>query len=497
MSTVSCLPEDVLSSVFDELEVLQLLAASHVCQSWRIIAINHKTFWGTAVIAKCMTRPVLDFFLSRLAQARLRLGPIAITVLPDLRPPRTQEQLTLLKMTIAPALSTALSHIVSLRLEVPSALVQPMFDALRQPAPVLRRFDITNWQSKTPVCVPLDIFANSAPQLTELILGDGVHLPDHPVSGFQSVELLVFLVRSGIVGLTSIRDLFPSLRHLDMCARELPRNSLSRLTADQISQFGRLESLGLHVTSLDALQRLGVAKGIITLTRHFRLHLVPLNRPHEPFSTDLSASTAALFLPPSREELYGWMHWDGTLLAYPAESPGPLFMRHTYGLYGARDPGPAFGLFTAYPTLVALSVEIEMWDDLRECTAALPALEVVVIAFSMRLQLPWRMPPGRLIPTPRLRTAILHCRPRWEGVPPIAGPVTCRNVDSFLRATFDMDDWTRVEGLLINVRLYGAATVPGTKISSVRVASTEECCALGPRVATLLRHIGHVGRPLV
>ncbi|EJD48339.1 hypothetical protein AURDEDRAFT_162810 [Auricularia subglabra TFB-10046 SS5] len=486
MSAICRLPDDLLSCVFDELSVTQLVQASHVCQHWRLIAHNHETFWGTAAIYKYLDSPVLDFFLARLAQAQIGHRPVNVTVWPNLGRPKTRDQLAIIEARIIPAIASALSHIASLHVEVPTTLSEPMFNALRQPAPELRSFNITNWQSFAHVCIPPDVFACYAPRLTHLSLGHSVDLPGQPVAAFQSVQSLTFLARSSIAALANIFEWFPNLRQLDTCARELTTDVLSLLSTQHFLRLSRLESLGLHVSSLTNMQRLGNPGDLIAQTRALRLNLVPIERSMHP--PPLTVESARLLLPQSSQELYCWLEFDGTLLAFPEASSGTVFSRRTNGLL-TFESSPIFARqVTAYRGLVALSIDIDIWEPVLQLTDTLPALEVLVIA--LKSQLPRKKTLVQPIPSSRLRTIVFHDRyppeERWRQE---CALVTCRGIDEFLRAAFVVDDWASLQVLLIDVRLYGAATVSGTKISGVRVTSTKECAALGPHVAMLLDNV--------
>ncbi|EJD48340.1 hypothetical protein AURDEDRAFT_162811 [Auricularia subglabra TFB-10046 SS5] len=312
-----------------------------------------------------------------------------------------------------------------------------MFDALCQPAPHLCVFDITSWQSSTPVCIPPDIFAHYAQQLMVLVLGDGVHLPSQPVSGFRSVETLAFLLRSGDADLTTIFEWFPNLRHLATCAQQWTVDCLSRLTTQHLHRLSELESLGLHVSSLNNVQRLNAARHIIAQTRTLWLDVMILvYKPHG-LRPPLAVSAAGMLLPHSSQELYSWIHSDGTLLGFPAVSLEPLFLRHVYALLDYQST-PIFVELITYRTLVALSIDIFLWERFREHADMLPALEVLLI--SLGQQLPRHSVSERLIHCPRLRI---------DDGPTTCGPVTCRNIDAFLRGTFAVGDWAAVEVFLL------------------------------------------------
>ncbi|EJD48307.1 hypothetical protein AURDEDRAFT_151079 [Auricularia subglabra TFB-10046 SS5] len=491
MAGVSVIPEELLSSVFDWLDLGQLVVASHVCQLWRRLAFDHRRFWGTAALQKALDPPALEFFCARLAEARAGRRPVTVTVWPNRGLSSAPDYVPIMQNRIIPAIAATLSHITALHLEVPRAIAPFLFAAgaaLQQPAPALRALTITNWHSRDQgqITIPANIFTGSAPQLTSLSLGDGVALPGLPVPAFQAVTALKTLTSCDLlntVGLPNILAWFPRLRDLDTHARGMREQTLAPLTPQNLQRLSQLNSLSLHVMSLNNMQELGIA---ISPIPTLQLNVFSRDTAHPEITLDHAITR--LVLPQGLQELYCWLQLDQILIKFRS-SQGLYFWRSWDTPHGYTREVPIWKDISTYPALVALSVHVAIWNSFLRDTNALPALES--LAVTLKMHLPRQKALGnRPIPSPRLQTVVFRTCPSWQRNPEDRAIVTCRGIDEFLRASFVVDDWASLRVVLDDLRLYGPETSAGTKISCVTpgpALTQETCSSLDTPVATLLQ----------
>ncbi|EJD41883.1 hypothetical protein AURDEDRAFT_169083 [Auricularia subglabra TFB-10046 SS5] len=486
-STAVELPDDVVSHVFDELRLSDLILASHVCRRWRCVAHNHQRFWGVACISKDLTAPAVDFFLARLAQAQRACRPVAVTIWPSRGVAHSRAHLSTMRTRLIPAITATLAHITALHIEVPPELAECMFDALRQPAPALRSFAITSWKDRrAPTLIPPDIFRTCAPQLTALTVANGVHFPDDAVPAFHTVERLKFLRGCPFprnAGLGTLLEWFPRLRDLDSFHQTMTEQAVATLT----TRHHTLDSLALDVHSLMNIRTSQNPGRCIASIRTLDVNFADLHGKENPPPVD--PLTILPLMPQASQEMCCWMHTGGTNFAFLAKS-GPSFVRRTNTHLGYRAGASFWVSLSQYTALVALSIDIGYWDDFRYYTAELPALEVLHI--DVQTQLPRQKREDPAVPCPCLRTVLFRSRADYlaRGLAGFA-VVTCRGIDEFLRTSIARCIWSSVEVLLLNINLYGPHVVHGTLISEVRMSSTEECVARGAGIAMLLMEYSH------
>ncbi|EJD47476.1 hypothetical protein AURDEDRAFT_163344 [Auricularia subglabra TFB-10046 SS5] len=152
------LPVELLSLVFDDLSLEELLGASHVSTFWRAVAQRHQTFWRDIMLCALSTT-ALDFFQARLDAGMARTVAIRILIPEILHPER-------LRSIVLPTLARNLFRVDTLCLKIDVAFDADVFDVLRHSAPRMHTFDVFMVRkTRTSDALPVDLFGAQAPNL--------------------------------------------------------------------------------------------------------------------------------------------------------------------------------------------------------------------------------------------------------------------------------------------------------------------------------------------
>lgn len=197
-TTMSCqrLPAELLSKIFDELTLAELVTASHVAATWREIAHRHRKFWYDITLDAPGSTGALDLFASRLASGGDK--PIALSI----QQPENSDPITkfFMRQRVLPALKLHMNRVERLELVVNVALARQVWNALKDPAARLYRFTLrffwplNDRRQRPPPVVPDDVFARNAPRLRTFNNASAVLHRPFP-SAMRGLETLVFNMR--------------------------------------------------------------------------------------------------------------------------------------------------------------------------------------------------------------------------------------------------------------------------------------------------------------
>ncbi|KAH7101089.1 hypothetical protein BKA62DRAFT_619216, partial [Auriculariales sp. MPI-PUGE-AT-0066] len=165
------LPPELLAGFLRNLEISDLLKASHTCASWRAIARGCPVFWRDIRLA-ASSPSATEFFLARLNQTDFA----GILVKID---ERNMTESEVMGHIVLPALAAQMFRVeevawYGLPSEGPS-----IYQILQQPARCLKSL-ILDCSQREVLTLPEDLFAGQAPLLREIEL-HSVMLPSSPV----------------------------------------------------------------------------------------------------------------------------------------------------------------------------------------------------------------------------------------------------------------------------------------------------------------------------
>ncbi|ESK87089.1 hypothetical protein Moror_11914 [Moniliophthora roreri MCA 2997] len=203
---ISRLPAEILTHIFTYCVPSRWYRTSihtkwhsftHVCHSWRSIALDHASLWTC-----------IDFSSMELARTMLERSKTAIL---DImvqghhvgRDEKRRELLKVIKLQFF-----RIGH-----MEVCSYTFRGLFDGLVQPSPSLRSLALINYDRDDPVNLPDQFLGGNAPLLSHITL-HSVYLPWHsPLPILQSLTSLV-LTGNHFTNLPTGRPLFDTLRNV-------------------------------------------------------------------------------------------------------------------------------------------------------------------------------------------------------------------------------------------------------------------------------------------
>ncbi|EJD54975.1 hypothetical protein AURDEDRAFT_155214 [Auricularia subglabra TFB-10046 SS5] len=183
---VPTLPVELLSLVYDNLSLQELLGASHVSKFWRTVALRHRTFWRDVTLSSLSTA-ALDFFHARLDAGSSRSVTIRM-ILPKVEFPAR------LRSVALPAVTANLHRIDVLRLKIDVAFDFDCFSALRYSAARLKRLDVIMVsETRASDALPVDLFASQAPNLRVVRLVNAQLYADRLPPAFSAIATLRYL----------------------------------------------------------------------------------------------------------------------------------------------------------------------------------------------------------------------------------------------------------------------------------------------------------------
>ncbi|KAI0061908.1 hypothetical protein BV25DRAFT_714199 [Artomyces pyxidatus] len=250
---ISRIPSELLGRIFHFLsrrEALQprtpeagWISVTHVCRRWRHTALQYPGLWSNIIFS-------LGLRWTEEMLARSKTVPLDVLVTGTLRPRESQLVIEHLDRT------------EDLHLTAPvQTLLQ---DLTTEPVPVLTTFEISSVPEYSPLMLPEDLFAHSAPRLQTLIIHNCVF--SWPSLVFNSITYLniwsplqaMYVPNTAEQFLDFLRDC-PNLEDVRLygCIPRLPLHHLHNI----------------HMQRLKRLDVLGPARSIVGVLDH--LHAVP------------------------------------------------------------------------------------------------------------------------------------------------------------------------------------------------------------------------------
>ncbi|EJD46364.1 hypothetical protein AURDEDRAFT_164595 [Auricularia subglabra TFB-10046 SS5] len=237
------LPVELIFLVLDSLDLSQLVQASHLCRTWRALALDHPTFWRMIRLS-ASSASALEFFQARLDQAGSRHVYVDIHL-------ENCELYGHLRSAVLPAVARSLSHMHQLALNVPHAVSPTLIEVLSRPAPVLEALSVACFHCPDePLAIlPSDLFSGSAPRLRTLIIRN-LSLPYRRIAALSEVEEFGYAIDRRALFPASIFTHCPRLRELRYFGGSCPGVDWPPGQDLQISAPG-LETLEMQLTDMD------------------------------------------------------------------------------------------------------------------------------------------------------------------------------------------------------------------------------------------------------
>lgn len=263
LASINHLRVDLLINIFAWLNFDQVLAASQVCSSWRVTALEEPQLWTCLSLREGIPMDMAIELLKRSKEA-----PVEIS-------------LWLFSASVADVLQAHLHRIRSLRIYPssmfrasvrnlgadPGDIMTLLLYALRNPAPVLECFEISDSHNTSMTyIIPADIFAGFSPAL-RYVSAYNLQLLSHPYEAFLSVQSMSLSARprfyddpdNSLGGdlLARRAELYTNLRHLHLTFKGQPSAAVTHACRNLGSQLDTLRITSVQggidlVTSLSA-----------------------------------------------------------------------------------------------------------------------------------------------------------------------------------------------------------------------------------------------------
>ena len=218
-SPASSLPPELWSQVFEDLEFISLLIASHICRLIRLSAHAHPTFSRDIELLSMANSKALNLFRLRISVGQRGGLPINLKVM--LSTLRSVSRMTPHREVLAEIL-TAMPRITDLDLQCSTALGSELRAVLETPAPRLRSLKIIMLHSPKAfdTTVPRGFLSNYAPELRSIEFDGLDFVEDGTHHTFPSVQRIVCSGDS----LELLPSLFPNLVDVVLGPREMDPN---------------------------------------------------------------------------------------------------------------------------------------------------------------------------------------------------------------------------------------------------------------------------------
>ncbi|EJD49994.1 hypothetical protein AURDEDRAFT_161015 [Auricularia subglabra TFB-10046 SS5] len=452
---ITSLPDDVLKTVFDVLDVHSFHECSHVSQLWRAIARHHPRFWRTLSIRdKGLTLGAAELFLDRLNSKTGDEKTISLTLTV------MDADCSIMRDLALPAISRHIERCEKLLISVSAtatAFVWPLFSIA---APRLRVLHVRLCHATDPLLhvVPALMFDVAAYSSLEYVVLENVPLPHGLQPVAHTIKSYVVKYSYPTACIREALAWIPRTRsfgvHIDPSDSGLPTTSIGHLV-DNHPFLTHLERLVIHD---NRLLHLPICSSVPVLGIH-------MSAPD---------SSAVLGVLPPRSLLCMSIRtiiYHGTRRGSPTQHQiGDLtatdvdrtVIRCCHGLSVAHMTSRTFlGRLVATERLVLLDVELRA-GFLQMCQSCdvLPQLRVLCVIID-RLPGMGEMDDGEL-GCPALRTLAFERAHTLGSV-----DITRAAVESFIASVLNTVDETSLDIILRDVRMSGHDGAGG-RISRVR-----------------------------
>ncbi|KAI0766629.1 hypothetical protein BD413DRAFT_569176 [Trametes elegans] len=268
MTTIARLPPELLSEVFmhvvrDSYDTRQQsyhpyygasrfyawVEISHVCRSWRSIALNTPRLWGHLILTR---KSVVDHVLPRSKKAPLLVCASILSA--------NDERARILEEVMQES-----SRLKELRLSGPARLVQEFCTKIKEPANLLETMVLSD-SSSTPYgynlgdsSIPVTLFQGQLSRLRHLEIRRLVFSWKLPVFSASITRLVLFgrMDSYSLMGafdhMLDALDTMPNLQHLELddAIPRLPDDAKTLSTPQRSVTLSRLQRLVLSGTCLD------------------------------------------------------------------------------------------------------------------------------------------------------------------------------------------------------------------------------------------------------
>ncbi|EJD33189.1 hypothetical protein AURDEDRAFT_177727 [Auricularia subglabra TFB-10046 SS5] len=451
------LPDDVLTTIFDTMDVRTLCNCSHISRHWRATARHHPTFWKTLSISdRNLTLGTVEFFLDRL---NARTGDEEIISL-TLR--FTRAHCLLMRDLVIPAVATHTRRCEKIVITVSGLATEFVWPLFSIAAPRLRVLRV--WVLDADACphnVPALMFNVAAYSSLEYVVLEDVPLPQglkpvaHTIKSYVvKYSYFVACIREALAWIPRTHSFGVQIDTSDLWP---PTTSIDRLLVENYPFLAHVTRLIVHD---DRLLRLPVC----TLVPVMGIHM-SAPRPNAVLRVLPPGSLLCMSL---RTTIYHTtrrgsptQRQRGVLTATNVDR---TVIRCCHGLSVAHMTSRTFlGQLVATERLVLLDVELHT-GFLQMCRHlyVLPQLRVLcVVIDGLQDGTGDNIDYGRL-GCPTLRTLAFERANRVTSV-----DITRAVVEVFIENSLNLEDGANLDIILRDVRMSGSESAGG-RISRVR-----------------------------